>query len=194
IDIPIGLRSKGNEPRHCDKAARNYLTRLRSSSVFPTPCRAATYSESYLKANTINRKKTGKGLSKQTWNITNKIREVDVLLRENPEAGDVFIESHPEVCFTALAKGVPMVNYKKTRKGIKERLKLLKSYWKFPNNPLELDINGFKRNQVETDDILDAWVLAISSSYGRSNLQFLPPDFEYDSEDLPMRMAIPIIK
>ena len=83
IDIPIGLRDKGSEPRLCDKAARKFLTRTRSSSIFPTPCRSSVYAHSYLQANQINRKMTGKGLSKQTWNITGKIREVDILLRRD---------------------------------------------------------------------------------------------------------------
>jgi len=43
IDIPIGLREKGSKPRLCDKAARKFLTRTRSSSIFPTPCRASLY-------------------------------------------------------------------------------------------------------------------------------------------------------
>jgi len=43
IDIPIGLRKRGNEERKCDKKARQLLGHRRSSSVFPAPCRTAIY-------------------------------------------------------------------------------------------------------------------------------------------------------
>ena len=108
IDIPIGLKSEGPNPRSCDKAARDYLTGKRSSSIFPTPCRAVLNATSYEEANRINREKTNKGLSKQSWNITDKIRQLDELLRSDQSAQEVFIESHPEVCFTALSGGRPM--------------------------------------------------------------------------------------
>ena len=191
IDIPIGLREKGNEPRLCDKEARKYLTRNRSSSIFPTPCRSAAYASSYPLANKINRELTGNGLSKQTWNITSKIREVDVLLRNELKARQTFIESHPEVCFTALSNGISMKHYKKTNDGIKERLLIIESYCKNSQKILNKVLPQFSNEKVSIDDILDAWVLAISGSKGLSNLRFLPDKYEYDSEGLPMRMAYP---
>ncbi len=191
IDIPIGLRDKESEPRLCDKAARKYLTRTRSSSIFPTPCRASLYVDSYIQANQINRKMTGKGLSKQTWNITGKIREVDILLRNDPKASKVFIESHPELCFAALSNGTPMKNYKKTDDGIKERLSIIEFYCKDAKMILNKTSLQLSNEKVSLDDILDAWVLAISGSKGKSKLDFLPDNIEYDSEGLPMRMAIP---
>lgn len=191
IDIPIGLRDKGSEPRLCDRAARKFLTRIRSSSIFPTPCRASLHADSYMIANQINRKMTGKGLSKQTWNISGKIKEVDILLRNNSEARHVFIESHPELCFAALSNSTPMKHYKKKEDGIKERLLVIESFCKNPKKILNEVILQFSKKELSVDDILDAWVLAISGSKGISNLRFLPDSFEYDSEGLPMRMAIP---
>ena len=191
IDIPIGLRDKGSEPRLCDRVARKFLTRIRSSSIFPTPCRASLYADSYIDANQINRKLTGKGLSKQTWNISGKIKEVDILLRNNSEARHVFIESHPELCFAALSNSIPMKHYKKKEEGIKERLLVIESFCKNPKQILNEVILQFSKKEISVDDILDAWVLAISGSKGISNLRFLPDSFEYDSKGLPMRMAIP---
>ncbi len=191
IDIPIGLRDKGNEPRLCDRGARKFLTRTRSSSVFPTPCRASLYADFYMIANQINRKMTGKGLSKQTWNISGKIKEVDILLRNNSEARQVFIESHPELCFAALSNSTPMKHYKKNEDGIKERLLVIEYFCKDSKQILNEVILQFSKRELSVDDILDAWVLAISGSKGISNLRFLPDNFEYDSEGLPMRMAIP---
>ncbi len=191
IDIPIGLRDNGSEPRLCDKAARRYLTRSRSSSIFPTPCRASLSAKSYVDANQIHRNMTGKGLSKQTWNITAKIKEVDSLLRRDPKASKVFIESHPELCFAALSNRVPMKHYKKTKEGVNERLSIIESYSTNSKEILNNVSHQLSNENVSLDDILDAWILAISGSKGRANLRFLPEIFEYDSEDLPMRMAIP---
>jgi len=190
IDIPIGLRDKGPLPRLCDKTARKFLTKKRSSSIFPTPCRMALSAVNYNEANEINRGQTGKGLSKQTWNITHKIKEVDILLRKNIMAQNIFIESHPEACFTAL-KGNPLQHYKKTDKGIKERLLILKEYYKDIESHVSKGVEKFHQKGVEIDDILDAWILAVSASLGQSNLRFLPEDYEYDSMGLPMRIAIP---
>jgi predicted RNase H-like nuclease len=191
IDIPIGLKDKGSEPRLCDKAARKFLTRIRSSSIFPTPCRTSLYANTYIEANQINRKFTGKGLSKQTWNITGKIREVDTLLRNDIKAANIFIESHPELCFAALSNGTPMSHYKKTQHGINERLTIIESFSENPHQILNEILLQFSKEKLSKDDILDAWVLAISGSKGLSNLRFLPENLEYDSEGLPMRMAIP---
>ncbi|MFX1338698.1 MAG: DUF429 domain-containing protein [Promethearchaeota archaeon] len=191
IDIPIGLKDNGSEPRLCDKAARKFLTRNRSSSIFPTPCRASLYADTYIEANQINRKMTGNGLSKQTWNITGKIREVDILLRNDPKASKVFIESHPELCFAALSNNTPMKHYKKKEDGIKERLLVIDSFYKNPKQILNEAIFQLSKEKVLVDDILDAWILAISGFKGLSNLRFLPDKYEYDSEGLPMRMAIP---
>ena len=190
IDIPIGMRDKGSLPRLCDMIARKYLTRKRSSSIFPSPCRLALNASNYNQANEINRSQTGKGLSKQTWNITDKIKDVDKLLRKNKKAQNTFIESHPEACFAALNEN-PLQYYKKTDEGIKERLLILKKYYKDIKSHVSKVIGLYNNREIEVDDILDAWILAVSASRGRSNLRFLPNDFEYDSMGLPMRIAIP---
>jgi predicted RNase H-like nuclease len=191
IDIPIGLRSSSGEPRLCDSMARSYLTGKRSSCIFPTPCRKALDSTTYEEANRINRETTGKGLSKQTYNIMGKIREVDDLLREDEKASKTFIESQPEVCFTALNHDKPLENYKKEKQGIKQRLRLLEAYWRFERTPFEIGQKTYKRSEVAIDDILDAWVLGISAAFGRENLKYFPENYEYDEKGLPMRMALP---
>ena len=191
IDIPIGLRENGDAPRLNDVAARKYLTGKRSSGIFPTPCRKAAYAPTYEMANQINKKLTGKGLSKQSWNITSKIREIDLLLQENEKSRQVFIESGPELCYCALNSNKPMEFYKKTKDGIDERLRILKNFCKSNNTPLDIGLNNFKRKEVAVDDIMDAWILAISASRGKSNLLFIPENYEFDSTGLPMRIALP---
>ncbi|MBD3197397.1 MAG: DUF429 domain-containing protein [Candidatus Lokiarchaeota archaeon] len=194
IDIPIGLKSQGPEPRLADKAARKYLTGKRSSCIFPTPCRDVLDAKTYEEANKINKLRTTKGLSKQSWFITSKIKEVDFLLRNNKDARNVFIECQPEICFTSLNNEHPLDHYKKTAKGIKKRHELLTNFYKFDNDPLQMGLNKFLRKNVGIDDILDAWVLAIAAFQGLDNIKFLPEKYPIDSNDLPMRIAIPQFK
>ncbi len=191
IDIPIGFVEQGSEPRTCDKLARKYLTRARSSSIFPVPCRAAIYADSYEQANEINRRKTGKGVSKQSWNITAKIREMDKLLQNEPEAREIFMESMPEVCFTALNNDNPMVFYKKKKEGIQERLKVLEMKGSLHNSLFPKIMNQFESSHVQEDDVVDALVLSLSASRGETSLRFLPPNYEKDATGLPMRIAYP---
>jgi predicted RNase H-like nuclease len=194
IDIPIGLWDMGSIPRLCDKEARKLLTRKRSSSVFPTPCRDVLSAESYEKANEINRTLTSKGLSKQTWNITPKIKDVNNFLQKNKDAQQIIIESHPELCFMALANGEPLTYYKKKEEGITERLNLLTSHFQKSKEILNDGQEKFNKKEVAIDDILDALVLAVSASLGKKNLSFIPEDYEFDKIGLPMRMAIPNFK
>ena len=76
VDIPIGLRQNGNLERLCDKEARKVLGN-RKSSVFPVPCRNAVYQSTYQEASSINFQLTGKYISKQSWFISGRIRQVD---------------------------------------------------------------------------------------------------------------------
>ncbi len=192
IDIPIGLIDGGPSPRSADVAARKYLKGKHSSSIFPTPCRAALYKPTYQEANKINREKTGKGLSKQTWNIMGKIRELDILLQENKTSRNVFYEAGPELCFMTLADK-SFNYYKKTEEGLKNRLNSIMDYCNCDGSFYESALKRFQRKIVARDDILDAWVLAISASFGKKNLRFIPENYQYDSTGLPMRIAIPMV-
>jgi predicted RNase H-like nuclease len=98
VDVPIGLRDMGPAERLCDTAARRVLG-PRSSSVFPAPCRSAISAVEYEAASTENRARTGRGLSKQSWAIVPKIRQLDDYLRQRAAQGPVVREVHPEVCF-----------------------------------------------------------------------------------------------
>jgi predicted RNase H-like nuclease len=121
IDIPIGLASNSHRP--CDTAARKFLGKGKTSCVFPPPCREALYAKTYQEACEINQKILGKKISKQAWGISPKIKEVDEFLREHPKARKKIRESHPEVCFQALA-GKPIVNKKSQKKVFRNVLQL----------------------------------------------------------------------
>ena len=84
----------GREGRLCDKEARRRLGR-RASTVFPPPVRAALAAATYEDANRISREESGKGMTKQTFAILPKIREVDCLLRKSEKARHIIREVPP---------------------------------------------------------------------------------------------------
>ena len=153
------------------------------------PCRQAIYATTYRKACRINQKTLGVKISVQTWNIAGKIREVDDFLINDEKARRCARESHPEICFWALAGGCPMAHYKKTDQGFAERLRLLKKV----NPATELIINAalenYPRKYLARDDILDAIAMAISASAGREALVSIPKKPPRDSKGLPMEIV-----
>ena len=71
----------------------------------------------------------GRALSKQTWFLFPKLREVDTLLQTRPEWRAVLHEGHPEVSFATWNGGTPMAHPKKTREGAIERQHVLDACW-----------------------------------------------------------------
>ena len=184
IDIPIGLSS--TERRGCDIAAREFLGRAFSSSIFPTPVRGVLSAKTYELANARHRRICGRGLSKQSFFILPKIREVDSLLRQDKQWQGRLREAHPEVAFKAV-NGVDLCSKKKTAAGFKERLDLLSAL--DPTVPELVDeiLSQTKRSQVLPDDVLDAICLAVMPLAGR--LKTLPKTPDVDSEGLPMEIC-----
>lgn len=83
IDMPIGLPENTYDIRP-ETEGRKILS-SRSSCIFTVPCRQAVYEDDYCKANEINRDVLGKGLSKQSFSICSKIKEIDEFLNNAPE-------------------------------------------------------------------------------------------------------------
>jgi len=119
IDIPIGLPSNEIKMRPCDKAARQVLSPKRHHSIFSPPNREALAAESYPEACKINHHVCGRKISIQAWHISRKIKEVDDLMKAHPAAQDILKETHPEVCFWALAGKKPMAQYTKNDRKVK---------------------------------------------------------------------------
>ena len=184
IDIPIGLSSK--ERRRCDSAAREFLGRAFSSSVFPTPVRGVLSAKSYEQANSRHRKICGRGLSKQSFFILPKIREVDSLFKKDKNWQGKLREAHPEVAFKAI-NGDDLQFKKKTSAGFRERLDLLSTL--DPQVPELVDeiLSQTKRSQVLPDDVLDAICLAVMPQAG--SLETLPKNPDIDSDGLPMEIC-----
>ena len=164
IDIPIGLYDTGAQTRDCDTLAR-HLLKPRGSTVFPAPVRPCLYATSYKEACDISQSLTGKKLSQQAFNIFRKIREVDELLRQQPELKAKVHEAHPELGFCMLNSGTPLLSQKKTEIGIHDRLQLLQPYLHDAPALYNGALKQYPRKALARDDIVDAMMcLCIAQS------------------------------
>lgn len=184
VDMPIGLLDQA-EPggRSCDRVARILLGRARASSVFTPPTRSALKARSYREAMRLN----GAGMSKQTFNIMGKIREVDELMQ--PALQERLFEAHPELAFIALA-GRPMRHNKKTPSGWQERKTLVVPWFGahfIEPNDLQ---NHFGHSRVAVDDILDACALAITARRIYEGRAVRLPESEPERDARGLRMEI----
>lgn len=186
IDIPIGLPHWRH--RICDVEARKILGK-RGSSVFPAPSREAIQQLDYESAGKVNQKILGKKLSIQAWNICPKIKQVDDLMNKNEEARKQIRESHPEICFWALAGGSTMAHNKKTEPGFEERLSLLKNIQPNTEQIVDEAVRKFRRKDVAKDDILDTLALAIKAASPSETLRTIPEIPERDLKNLPMEIV-----
>jgi predicted RNase H-like nuclease len=148
IDIPIGLADAGL--RQADLLARK-AAGPRWASVFMTPVRAAAELTDYQRACEVNRRLAGCGISRQAFNLREKIMQVDHWL---PQAPCPVVEVHPELCFGELA-GAPLADSKSTWAGAVRRRQLLAA----AGIVLAGDL-GLAGQQVGVDDVLDAAAVA----------------------------------
>ena len=163
FDIPIGLSRTGD--READRAARRYLPRGRAPSVFNAPPLAALHAASYEEANEASRQVAGKGLSRQSFALLTKIRELQEIAPEDARVH----EAHPEVSFTALAGGRALPS-KKTWDGLMQRRALLSAAGlAIP------DLVGEPSGRGAADDIVDAVACAWTAArIARGEAQPLP--------------------
>jgi len=189
VDVPIGLLDAYEVGgRACDRAARKLLGKPRGSSVFPAPVRPALAATSWNDACVRSRASAphGKALTKQTFAILPKIREVDELLQTRPELREVVREVHPEVCFSELVGG-PMTHHKASILGREERQRALTR--PFPELRV-IEKTGCDQG-LPIEDILDATVacwsaLRLVGGEGRS----LPNAVPRDTTGLPMAIWV----
>ena len=185
IDIPIGLPDSG--PRVCDQEARRLLRPGRSASVFPTPMRASLAGWTYHDACALSTAACGKSLSKQTYAILPKIREVDSALRLSPELQQRVREVHPEVCFHRWNGGRPMEHPKRSFDGHRDRRLLVEEAF----GPVyERVRQAHSRKAVADDDILDAFAaLWTAQRITEGRAVTIPAEPPRDGEGLPMEMV-----
>src|SRR5438067_7121199 len=184
IDIPIGLTEAG--ARACDVEARRRLGPGRGSSVFPAPIRPALHAESYSAACDAAFRAQGKKLSKQSWAIYPKIRQVDELLCRRPELRQRVFEVHPEVTFAEWS-GRAIVESKKKKAGFALRHELVNGH--FGDGAYETVRARYTRKDVANDDILDAFAaLWTAGRILRGIARSLPAEPRLDAAGLPMRI------
>lgn len=157
--------------------------------MFPVPCRPALHADTYGEACCIHERRTGKRLSRQSWNIAGKIREVDGLLRSHSRAKRVIRETHPEVLFWALNAGKCMRHNKRTEDGFHERLRLLAGHYRHSKAIVDSVLNTFARKDVGRDDVLDALAAALAGKLGKGSLRSLPECPERDSTGVSMEIV-----
>lgn len=160
IDIPIGLPDQG-EKRESDRLVRQALGK-RGGSIFPVPSREAVYAGTYAAACEINVAQQGKKISKQTWNLVPKIKDVDRFLQRCPHCSEVLRESCPEYAFQILAGG-PLEHKKSDRRGIEERLALCTEHLSGARELFGQAVSRYPRKSCAPHDILDALVLALTA-------------------------------
>ncbi|UCG73207.1 MAG: DUF429 domain-containing protein [Chromatiales bacterium] len=186
VDMPIGLRARGKKERECDRAAREMLG-PRRSSVFAAPVRPILKAKDYQGALAQSRRLTGRGLSRQSWNLVPKIRELDELLKAQPELARQLLEAHPEVLFAGLAGG-PMTANKTTRDGFMERMTILSILHPDAETLVASAFLAHGGFEAARDDVVDAFVLALCARKP-TQLKTLPAEPETDPRGLPMQMV-----
>ncbi len=188
VDIPIGLPDNRHKKRSCDIKARKQIGE-RYRSVFFAPCRTAISATTCKEASEINDREICSKLSKQTWCIIPKIKEVDELLRRQAHARLCIYETHPEVCFWGLAGKKPMRFSKKDGRGFDERPEVLRSIYHATDKIVAEALTRYPLKDVARDDILDALAVAITASKQGLGLKSLPEAPEIDAKGLPMQIV-----
>lgn len=201
IDMPIGLpdfvTGGGRGP---EKAVRPYLGE-RQSSVFSVPSRAAVHAEcgpfsgqremieAHKRASIVALATSDppRKISIQAFNLFPKIREIDTLLRAQPDLTARIFESHPEFAFAILNGGSPMKLPKKIKgkvnpPGMEERKALLSSHGlsrQFLDQP--------PPKGAASDDFLDACaMLLIAGRIARGEASPHPSPLRHDSHGIPV--------
>lgn len=170
IDMPLRVP---DDRRDSERALRRALG-PRRSSVFATPPRVAIDAPDHATASVLARAETGRGVSRQAWNLVPKIREAIVWA----ETVDVpVIEVHPEGAFTELL-GAPARGGKKSWAGMTERLAALTSA-----GFALLDLDPQTTGGALTDDLLDAAAAAWSADRYRRGVARPFPDRPHPAPD-----------
>lgn len=190
IDIPIGLPDD-TSCRACDAEARRYLGWPRASSVFNPPTRAALAARSWEEAADLNQGACGKRLSRQSWGIVPKIRNVDEWLRADRSRRARLREVHPEVLFAGLNGGQALAESKKTEKGRERRLALLASHDAGARGYFDRASGVLPRSVVQKDDILDAMCAGLIAARFGATLTTMPSAPPTDGAGLRCEIVLP---
>jgi predicted RNase H-like nuclease len=179
VDMPIGLPRQWG--READRRARRLLGRPGASSVFPTPPRSLLTTTTYAKANARSKSELGRGLTRQTYHLFERIREVDRLVTDlaDTATADRVVEIHPECSFRVMA-GEPLPS-KHTANGIERRRALLL--------PRFGPVVDERPRGAAADDVLDAYAVLWSAERFARGEHLTLGDGSVDELGLPMRIV-----
>jgi len=201
VDMPIGLPDKiGRAGRGPEALARRHLGE-RQSSVFAIPSRVAVYAatdpfttlekwyEDHRKASDVARRTSDppRGVSIQAFALFPKIREIDALLRAQPDLRPRVIESHPEAAFWRMNGERAMALPKKIKgrvnpAGMAERRALLAAHGLDGRFLQERCPAG-----AGADDFLDACaMLLVAGRQARGEAQPFPDPPLQDGHGIPI--------
>lgn len=186
IDIPIGIPEQG--ARACDIEARRLLG-LRAAAVFPAPLRIALNATDYAAANRLQGT-LGRGMSRQSFAMLPKIREVDVWIRRNSGLGPTLHEVHPELSFAVWNGDRPMAQPKTSPGGKVHRWKLVEAAFPGARARLaQLLRTTVGPGSFGDDDLCDA-IAALWSArrIARGAHLTLPRQLQRDAYGLPMQI------
>ncbi|WP_335904806.1 serine/threonine dehydratase [Bosea sp. Tri-49] len=131
VDMPIGLPDRIIDSGRGPEQAVRALLGERQSSVFSIPSRSAVQAEDYgeVCGLALATSEPPRKVSKQGFHLFPRIREIDALLRTEPEWRERIFETHPELAFRTM-RGAPLVHPKKIKgvvnpAGMAERRALL---------------------------------------------------------------------
>ncbi len=183
IDMPIGfadIAAKGG--RDCERAARALLPG-KTSSVFSLPCRTALAATDYAQALGLNRASgpDGVGLSQQGFHLFGKLRDLDAWI--TPTRQRRCIEAHPELAFSLINGGKPVLSRKRQPEGRAERQRLLRR----AGIVVSTAMIKARPKGCGIDDLLDAIVLTRTAErHLRGDAQCVPGKPPRDARGLQM--------
>ncbi len=191
IDMPIGLPDSMTPTRECDVIARKLLGKGLGSRVFPPPPRRVLDVSFYEDACTLSETIIGKKISRQSFNIAPKIKQLDDILRRHRDYVGRVREAHPELAFAAMNNRKALQISKKQKAGLQGRLKVLERHYPHARDLYNYAVDSTQRKDVARDDILDAMALAIMARSAR-RLRSLPGEPQTDAVGLPMEIVVGI--
>ena len=174
VDMPIGLPDTWG--RAADRAARAYI-RPRGACIFPAPPRPLLAFDTYADANAASKARFGRGLTRQTFNLFAKLREVDAVIDATNQSR--FAEASPECSFRALTGNV--LASKRTREGRQARHRALEAEF----GPIDLRLAG-----AQPDDVLDAYALLWTARRYADGTAIWLRSGDVDSRGLMMRIVV----
>lgn len=190
VDMPIGLPDRVTPRTATRETSARAVIGARQSSIFTVPSRAALAETEFRAACAANRAVhwSGKCISKQTFFLFDKIREIDALV---PNGGlPNLVETHPEVVFWAMNGHVPLTHPKKIAgrpndEGLAERRALLERVAGF--DPAFLVQRLGPSSMHTPDDLLDACACAWTAGRVASGTALsFPAEPARDPRGIPM--------